>query len=43
MMITNYAKILQVLTESEVQFVLIGGVAANLHGSARATFDLDVV
>src|SRR6266853_1898519 len=42
-MLTNYAKALQVLTESEVQFVLIGGVAANLHGSARATFDLDLV
>src|SRR5690349_2237958 len=42
-MITNYAKVLQVLTQSEAQFVLIGGVAANLHGSARATFDLNLV
>lgn len=42
-MITDYAKILTVLTDNRVQFVLIGGVAANLHGSARATFDLDLV
>ena len=42
-MITDYAKILRVLTEGEVEFILIGGVAANLHGSARATYDLDVV
>src|SRR5438094_526730 len=42
-MTTDYAKALRVLAEAEVEFVLIGGVAANLHGSARATFDIDVV
>ena len=42
-MITEYAKLLRVLTDAQVEFVLIGGVAANLHGSARATFDVDVV
>ncbi len=42
-MITDYAKVLQVLTGNDVHFVIIGGVAANLHGSARATFDLDLV
>jgi hypothetical protein len=31
-----------VLCESEVEFVVIGGVSANLHGSARVTFDLDI-
>jgi hypothetical protein len=41
--ITNYGKVLQVLTEEGVEFVLIGGVAANLHGSARSTFDVDLV
>src|SRR5690349_7955498 len=40
---TDYARVLRVLTDSAVEFVLIGGVAANLHGSARATFDVDVV
>jgi nucleotidyltransferase AbiEii toxin of type IV toxin-antitoxin system len=28
--------------DGDVDFVVIGGVAAVLHGSARATFDLDV-
>lgn len=34
--------ILDVLVAHEVDFVLIGGLAAIAHGSARATFDLDV-
>ncbi len=31
------------LSESGVEFIIIGGTAANLHGSARATFDVDIV
>lgn len=34
--------ILTALTEHEVDYVVIGGVAAALHGSDQATFDLDV-
>lgn len=34
--------ILDALVAHEVDFVLIGGLAAIAHGSARATFDLDV-
>ena len=34
--------ILDVLVAHEVDFVLIGGLAAIAHGSSRATFDLDV-
>lgn len=34
---------LRTLAEGGVEFIIIGGVAAVLHGSARATFDLDVV
>ena len=30
------------LVENRVSFVVIGGVAANLHGSARITNDLDI-
>ena len=30
------------LTKADVRFVVIGGVAANLHGMTRATFDLDL-
>ncbi|HVV01864.1 MAG TPA: hypothetical protein VHH88_10915 [Verrucomicrobiae bacterium] len=42
-MLTDYQKILRILNEGGVEFILIGGVAANLHGSARATFDIDFV
>jgi len=31
------------LLGSGIEFVLVGGVAAVAHGSARATFDVDVV
>jgi hypothetical protein len=34
---------LECLSRENVQFILIGGVAANLHGSSRVTFDLDIV
>lgn len=30
------------LVSAKVRFVVIGGVAANLHGSGRATYDLDI-
>ena len=30
------------LANAEVHFVVIGGVAANIHGVARVTFDLDI-
>jgi hypothetical protein len=31
-----------VLVEAKVRFVVIGGVAAGLHGAGRATYDLDI-
>lgn len=34
--------ILELLVTAGVDFVVIGGIAAVLHGSAQATFDLDV-
>lgn len=40
---TDFAGILRVLLEGEVEFILVGGVAAAAHGAARATFDVDVV
>jgi len=33
---------LKKLTDAGVEYVVIGGVAAILHGSARMTLDLDV-
>jgi hypothetical protein len=35
-------RLLRALADSRVDFVVIGGVAAILHGSARNTFDLDI-
>ena len=42
-MSTQFDKLLPLLVRSGVEFILIGGVAGNIHGSARLTFDVDVV
>ncbi len=39
----EFAKALEVLRQGEVKFILIGGLAAILHGAARATYDVDIV
>jgi predicted nucleotidyltransferase len=39
----DFPKLLWLLTEHEVAFIIIGGVAAVIHGSSRLTQDLDVV
>jgi len=39
----NFQLLLNALASSGVSFVIIGGVAATVHGSARLTSDLDVV
>ena len=33
---------IQALCHQQVEFVIIGGVAATLHGSSRVTYDLDI-
>lgn len=38
----NLDKLIPLLVESEVAFVIIGGVAASIHGSAQVTLDLDI-
>lgn len=40
---TNLARQLRLLSEAKVDFIVIGGMAAAAHGSARVTLDLDVV
>lgn len=35
-------RIIQVLCDAEVEFVVIGGVAVTLHGGSRATYDFDI-
>ncbi len=42
-MLGNFLEILNRLHDSHVDFVIVGGVAAALHGNSRVTFDLDVV
>lgn len=41
-MATDFEGLLRTLTDHKVEFVVIGGVALVLHGSARLTFDLDI-
>jgi len=36
------SRLLRALSDGGVDFVVIGGIAAILHGSARNTFDLDI-
>lgn len=36
-------RLLEALVTAEVEFVVVGGVAANAHGSSMTTKDLDVV
>ena len=42
-MASNFIEILNQFHDSHVDFVIVGGVAAALHGGTRVTFDLDVV
>lgn len=39
----DFQKILKVLADQNVEFILVGGVAATIHGSARLTQDIDIV
>ena len=40
---SDFLEILNALHDGHVDFVIVGGVAAALHGGPRVTFDLDVV
>lgn len=40
---TDINRLLHELHVHRVDFIIIGGVAASAHGSARVTFDIDVV
>lgn len=41
--IVDYLEILKTLRSHGVDFVVVGGVCAVLHGAPLATFDLDVL
>ncbi len=40
---TDFAALLRTLESAGVEFILVGGAAATVHGSTRLTLDLDVV
>ncbi|MDX1395591.1 MAG: hypothetical protein R3195_14495 [Gemmatimonadota bacterium] len=40
---TDFAALLAALESADVEFIIVGGVAATVHGSARLTQDLDIV
>ncbi len=40
---TDFARLLKVLSMGSVDYILVGGVAAAVHGSSRLTQDVDVV
>jgi len=42
-MAVDLGQIIPPLVRAKVDFILIGGMAAILHGSARVTFDVDLV
>ena len=40
---TDFHALIRLLSESRVEFIVVGGAAATAHGSSRLTVDLDVV
>jgi hypothetical protein len=42
-MASNFLEILNQLHDNDAEFVIVGGVAAVLHGGSRVTFGLDIV
>lgn len=40
---TDFSGLLRALRDANVTFIIVGGVAATVHGSARLTRDVDVV
>jgi hypothetical protein len=41
--VTDFSALIRTLADARVEFILVGGVAATVHGSARLTRDVDVV
>ena len=40
---TDFSALLDALVRADVEFVIVGGLAATVHGSGRLTQDIDVV
>jgi hypothetical protein len=41
--VTDFRRLIETLSTAEVDYILVGGVAATVHGSVRLTADVDVV
>jgi predicted nucleotidyltransferase len=41
--VTDFDALLRLLTDTGVEFIIVGEAAATAHGSARLTIDLDIV
>ncbi len=40
---TDFPTVLRLVTKAEIEFIVIGGVAAITHGLGRTTYDVDLV
>ena len=40
---TNFRELLSLLGQNQIEFIIVGGLAATAHGSSRFTKDLDIV
>ena len=40
---TDYAALIRLLVDHQIDFIIVGGAAATAYGSARLTLDLDIV
>jgi hypothetical protein len=43
MMPTDFSKLIEILSSGQVEFIVVGGIAAGALGIPRVTLDLDVV
>jgi hypothetical protein len=41
--VTDFKALIDTLAAAQIEFILVGGVAATVHGAARLTLDVDVV
>ena len=39
---TNFQRLIALLSEANVEYVMIGGLAATIHGLAHVTYDVDI-